>query len=155
MCSIKPVVEGSGSLGELKMKRVHTLKNLLSLIHTMSPLLGECTKSVPLVTDLLRSSVDSGTIPVVKGIKLLGNSSNLFYSVLMSSKVRFESLVLLLHGLQLKDLTFLGKMFQSLESHQLCKKPFLEGFLRGQQSIPSSLNVCNQLALSWEVSGSV
>merc|ERR1719259_1307029 len=143
----------------------------------MSPLLGECTKSVPLVTDLLTSSVDSGTIPVVKGIKLLGNSSNLFYSVLMSSKVRFESLVLLLHGLQLKDLAilvvlggehfllatcpgfmdvslvlkFLSKMFQSLESHQLCKKPFL----RGQQSIPSSLNVCNQLALSWEVSGSV
>merc|ERR1719228_1847988 len=76
-CSIKPVVEGSGSLGELKMKRVHTLKNLLSLIHTMSPLLGECTKSVPLVTDLLTSSVDSGTIPVVKGIKLLGTLKNL------------------------------------------------------------------------------
>merc|ERR550532_796287 len=107
--SVKPVVERSGSLGKLQMKRVDAFKNLLRLVHAVSPLLGQCSKSVPLVTDLLAPGVDGSAVPVVQSVQLLGDGSYLLNSVLVGGQVRLKSFVLLLHRLQLKDLAVLGR----------------------------------------------
>merc|ERR1719318_1389234 len=45
-CSIQPVIERSCPLCKFQVKRVNSLQNLFGLIHTMSPLLCKCSKSV-------------------------------------------------------------------------------------------------------------
>ena len=52
-CPVQPVVEGGGPLGELKMHRVNPLKDLLSLVHAHTPLLGQGAQTVPLIANLL------------------------------------------------------------------------------------------------------
>merc|ERR1719347_1170768 len=179
--SIKPVVERCCSLGKLQMKGVYGFQNLLSLVHALPALLGQCSKTIPLVANLLTSGVDLSTVPVVQGIELLSNGCDLLHPVLVCCQVRLECLMLLLHGLQLKDLAvlvvlarehlflargpglvnvclvleLLGQMLESLKTHQLCQQPFLKGLLTAQQSIPSPLDVCDEFSLSWHVGRSV
>merc|ERR1719209_1098300 len=104
---VQPVVEGCRTLSKLKMEGVNTLQNLLSLVHSLPALLGQCSKAIPLVTDGLAATIDLSRVPVVKSIQLLSNCSNLLNAVLVGGQVGFECFVLLLHCLQLKDLAVL------------------------------------------------
>merc|ERR1712018_1119381 len=175
--AVQPVVEGSGALSELQVKRVHTLQNLLGLIHALPALLGECTKAVPLVTNGLASAIHLSRVPVVQSVELLGNGSNLLDTVLVGGQVGFESFVLLLHRLQLEDLAvlvvlrtehlllarspclvdvslvleLLGQVLEPLKAHKLGQQPLLESLLTGEETEPGALDVGDQLALSWHV----
>merc|ERR1719447_927075 len=58
--AVQPVVEWCCTLSKLKMERVHAFQSLLSLIHSLPALLGQCAKAIPLVTDGLATTIDLG-----------------------------------------------------------------------------------------------
>ncbi len=170
-----------GTLGKLQMHGVHTLQDLLSLVHANSALLRQRSQPVPLVTDPLAPLIDGSRVPVVEGIQLLGDGGDLFNTILVRGQVGLEGLVLLLHGLQLEDLAvlvvggaehlllargpglvdvglvleLLGQMLQTLKAHELSEQPLLEALFGTEKSVPGPLDVRDHLALSRHVSRTV
>merc|ERR1712142_198478 len=115
------------------------------------------------------------------GIEFMGDSCNLFNTILVSGEVRLEGLMFLLEGLELIKLAvtevlalehillasspclmdvslvleFFGKMFKTFKPHHFCKQPFLKGLFTSLKVLPGIGDIRDRLALRGKVGRTV